>query len=62
MLLALGVLWFVTDTVWCLAAPLTGTEGTVTKGAVNFAQICANLANAVDLHPLLLQANLLNFA
>ena len=40
----------------------TGTEGTVTKGAVNFAQICANLANTMDLHPLLLPTNLANFA
>ena len=41
---------------------LTRTEGTVTKGAVIFAQICANLANTMDLHPLVLPANLVNFA
>ena len=40
----------------------TGTEGTVTKGAANFARICANLANAMDLHSLLLPTHLVNFA
>ena len=43
-------------------ADLTRTEGTVTKGAVNFMQIYANFANTMDLHPLLLPTNLANFA
>ena len=38
----------------------TRTKGTVTKGAVNVAQICANFANTVDLHPLVLPTNLAN--
>ena len=41
---------------------LARTEGTVTKGAVNFAQICATLANTMDLHLLLLPTILVNFA
>ena len=44
------------------AVPQTRTEGTVTKGAVNFAQICATLANTMDLHSLLLPTNLVNVA
>ena len=40
----------------------TRTNGTVTKGAVNSRKLCANLANTMDLHPLLLPTTLANFA
>ena len=50
--------WFRAD-----ARPLalTRTEGTVTKGAVNFAQVCANFANTMDLYTLLLPTHLATF-